>query len=121
MEEDPYTEGVVDEQPEEQGVDEEQEEDDVLRPLGPFMTPQPSAARASSVLSDQLGLSVQGPQRVRVTQPWRVKDLIVPPPVTTSVKKEDPEPKDSVSQEEKSVSRFVVPCHSQSTDSLLNV
>lgn len=115
MEEDVYVEGVADGQPE------EQEEDDVPRALGPFMTPQPSAMRASSVLSDRSGLSVQGPQRIRVTQPWRVKDLIVPPPSTTNVKKEDPEPKNSVSQEEKSVSRFIVPCRLQLTDLLLNL
>ena len=104
MEEDALAEGGVDEQLEEQEVDEEREEDDVPRPLGPFMTPQPSAARASSVLSNQSGLSVQAPQRVRVIQPWRVKDLAVPPPSTTGVKKEDPEPKEPVSEEEKSVS-----------------
>ena len=104
MEEDVHAKGMADEQPEEQEVDEEREEEDVLRPLGPFMTPQPSAVRAASILSDQSALSVQGPQRIRVTQPWRVKDLVVPLPSTAIVKKEDPEPKDYISQEEKSVS-----------------
>jgi len=97
-------EGGLDERLEEEEVDEEQEELDVPRPLGPFMTPQPSSVRASSVLSNQSGLSVQAPQRIRVIQPWRVKDLAVPPPLTTGVKKEDPEPKEHVSEEEKSVS-----------------
>ena len=104
MEEDVPAEGGVDEQLEEQEVDEEQEEDDVPRPLGCFMTPQPSAVRASSVFSDQSSHSVQAPQRIRVIQPWRVKDLAVPPPSTTWVKKEDSEPKEHVSEEEKSVS-----------------
>jgi len=97
----------------EQEVDEEQEQEEAPRPLGPFMTPQPSAARASSVLSSQAGLSIQGPQRIRVTQPWRVKDLVVPPPSMTGVKKEDPEPRERISEEEKSVSRFVKPYHLQ--------
>jgi len=119
MEEDALAE-EVDEQPEGQEMDEEQEEYDVPRPLGPFMTPQPSAVRASSVLSNQSGLSVQGPQRIRVTQPWRVKDLVVPPPPVTGVKKEDPEPKEHVSEEEKSVSRFVARCHPQSIEFLSN-
>jgi len=117
MEEDDPTE-EVDEQPEGQEVDEEQEEDDVPRPLGPFMTPQPSAVRASSVLSNQSGLSVQGPQRIRVMQPWRVKDLVVPAPPVTGVKKEDPEPKEHVSEEEKSVSQFSVVCYLQSIEFL---
>lgn len=93
---------------EEQGVSEEQEEDEAPRPLGPFMTPQPSAARSSSVLSNQSGLSLQGPQRIRVVQPWKVKDIVVPPPSMPSVKEEDPEPKEQVSEEEKSVRIFVV-------------
>jgi len=109
----------TDERPEEQEVNEEQEEE-APRPLGPFMTPQPSAVRASSVLSSQLGLSVQGPQRVRITQPWRVKDLIVPLPSTTGVKKEDLEPKERISEAEKSVSQFIVPYNLQLIDSLLN-
>lgn len=95
--------------PAEEGMDEqleEQEEEGAPRPLGPFMTPQPSVARASSVLSNQSGLSVQGPQRVRVLQPWKIKDLVVPPPPKTGVKKEDPEPKEYVSEEEKSVSHL---------------
>ena len=111
----------TDEQLEEQEVDEEEEEGEAPRPLGPFMTPQPSAVRASSVLSSQTGLSVQGPQRIRVTQPWRVKDLIVPLPSTTGVKKEDPEPKEHISEAEKSVSRFAVPYHLQLFDSPLNL
>lgn len=110
----------TDEQLEEQEVDEEQEEEEAPRPLGPFMTPQPSAVRASSV-SSQSGLSVQGPQRIRVTQPWRVKDLIVPLPSTTGVKKEDPEPKERISEAEKSVSQFTVPYHLQLFYSLLNL
>jgi len=109
MEEDAPVEEEMDEHLEEQELDEEQEEDDVPRALGPFMTPQPSAMRASSVLSNQSGLSVQGPQRIRVTQPWRVKDLVVPPPSTTSVKKEDPEPKGHISEEEKNVSQSTIP------------
>ena len=88
-----------DEQLEEQG----EEENDVPRPLGSFMTPQPSAVRALSVLSNQSGLSLQGPQRVRVLQPWKVRDIVVPPPSVPSIKKEDPEPKEQVSEEEKSV------------------
>ena len=119
MGEDVPAEGV-DEQLEEQEADEEQEEYDIPRPLGPFMTPQPPAVRASSVLSNQSGFSVQGPQRIRVMQPWRVKDLVVPPPSTADVKKEDSEPKERVSKEEKSVSQYVVPCHLRSIDLLLN-
>lgn len=106
----PAEEGM-DEQREEQKADEEQEGGDVPRPFGPFMTPQPSAGRASSVLGNRLGLSVQGPQRIRVAQPWRVKDLVVPPPSTVGVKKEDPEVRECISEEEKSVSQFVVPSH----------
>ena len=98
----------------------DEEERETPRPLGPFMTPQPSCVRASSVLSSQAGFSVQGPQRIRVTQPWRVKDLIVPLPSTTGVKKEDPEPKERISEAEKSVSQFAVPYHLQLIDSLLN-
>ena len=120
MEEDVPAEGGTDEQLEQQEVDEEQEEVDVPRPLGSFMTPQPSAVRASSVFSDQLGLSVQGPQRIRIMQPWRVKDLVVPPPPITDVKREDPEPKEYVSKEEKSVSPFILHSHLQLTDLLLN-
>ena len=97
----------MDEQLEEQEADREQEEEGISRPLGPFMTPQPSAVRASSIFSSQSGLSAQGPQRVRVMQPWKIKDLVVPPPSTAGVKKEDPEPKEYVSEEEKSVSQFV--------------
>ena len=108
MEEEPYG------QREDQEVEEEEEEPP--RPLGPFMTPQPSAVRASSVLSSQLGLSIQGPQRIRVTQPWRVKDIVVPPPSTASVKKEDLEPRERISEEEKSVSQSVAPCHLQLID-----
>ena len=119
MEEDAPADEEMNERLEEQEADEEQEESDVLRPLGPFMTPQPSV-RASSVLSSQSGLSVQGPQRIRVMQPWRVKDLVVLPPSTTGVKKEDPEPKGHISEEEKSVSGLVVPCQLQSIDFLLN-
>ena len=118
MEEDVLAEAGMDEL-EEQEVDETQGEN-VPRPLGPFMTPQPSAVRASSVLSNQSGLSVQGPQRIRVTQPWRVKDLVVPPVSTTGVKKEDPELKECVSEEEKSVSHIFVPCHLWSTECLLD-
>jgi len=110
----------LDEQLEEQEPDEEQEEEKTPRPLGPFMTPQPLAVRASSVLSSQAGFSVQGPQRIRVAQPWRIKDLVVPPPLTAGVKREDPEPKERISEEEKSVSQFVVPHRSQSIDSLLD-
>ena len=120
MEEDVPADDGADEQLEEQAVDEEQEKDDILRPLGPFMTPQPSAVRASSVLSTQSGLSAQGPQRVRVMQPWKVRDLVVPPPSMAGVKREDPGPKAYVSEEEKSVSQFLVPCYLQSTDLLLN-
>ena len=94
------------------------EEQDILRPLGPFMTPQPSSVRASSVLSNQSGLSVQGPQRVRVTQLWKVKDIVVPTTSETSVKKEDPEPREQVSEEERSVSVFVVLLLSRSADRL---
>ena len=108
MEENILAEEEMDVRLDEQEMDEEQEEDDVPRPLGPFMTPQPSAMRASSVFSNQSGLSVQGPQRIRVTQPWRVKDLVVPLPSTAGVKKEDPEPKERISEEEKSVSQIVV-------------
>lgn len=97
---------VEDEQLEGQGASEEQEEGDFPRPLGPFMTPQPPAIRASSVLSSHSCLSVQGPQRVRVVEPWKVKDIVVPPPSTPSVKKEDPEPKEQVSEAEKSVRTF---------------
>ena len=107
MEEDTFS-GEIDERPEEQQASEEREEDDVLRPLGPFMTPQPSAVRASSVLSTQSGLSVQGPQRIRVLQPWKVKDIVVPSHSTTGVKKEDSEPKEQISEEERSVSAFVL-------------
>lgn len=96
------------EQLEEQEASEDQEEDDVLRPLGPFMTPQPSVARTSSVLSNQSGLSLQGPQRIRVIQPWKIKDIVVPPPSSVGVKKEDTEPKEQVSEEEKSVRTFVL-------------
>lgn len=119
-EENALAEEEIDEQLGDRGVDEEQEEDDVLRPLGPFMTPQPSAVRASSVLSNHSGLSVQGPQRIRVMQPWRIKDLVVPPPSTVGVKKEDPEPREHISEAEKSVSRFFVPHHLQSIDFLAN-
>jgi hypothetical protein len=84
------------------------EEGDVPRPLGPFMTPQPSAVRASSVLSAQSGLSAQGPQRIRVMEPWKVRDIVVPQPLTTSVKKEDPEPREQISGEEKSVGPFTL-------------
>jgi hypothetical protein len=98
---------VEDEQLEEHEVSEE-EENDVPRPLGSFMTPQPSAVRASSVLSNQSGLSLQGPQRIRVMQPWKVRDIVVPPPSAPGVKKEDPEPKELVSEEEKSVRTFTV-------------
>lgn len=118
MEEVP-TDEEMDEQPEMQEVDEEEEE--VPRPLGPFMTPQPSAVRASSVLSSQSGLSVQGPQRIRVMQPWRVKDLVVLPPSTAGVKKEDSEPKGQVSEEEKSVRQFAIPYCPRSTDLVLNI
>ena len=108
MEEDAPAQEGTDEVSEGQEVNEEQGEHDVPRPLGPFMTPQPSGVRASSVISNQSGLSVQGPQRIRVMQPWKVKDIVVPPPSATGVKKEDPEPKEQVSQEEKSVSTFAV-------------
>ena len=118
MEENAPAEDEMEVRLEEQEVNQEQEGDDVLRPLGPFMTPQPSATRASSVLSSQSGLSVQGPQRIRVTQPWRVKDLVVPPPSTAGVKKEDSEPKERISEEEKSVSQFVVPYCLQPADFL---
>ena len=97
---------VDDEQLEERG--ESDEENDVPRPLGSFMTPQPSAVRASSVFSNQSGLSLQGPQRIRVMQPWKVKDIVVPPPSAPSIKKEDPEPKEQVSEEEKSVRTLAV-------------
>lgn len=103
-------EALEDEQPEEQGASEEEgeEENGVARPLGPFMTPQPSAVRASSVFSNQSGLSLQGPQRIRVVQPWKVKDIVVPPPSKPGVKQEDLEPKEEVSEEEKSVRAFAV-------------
>lgn len=110
----------MDEDLEEQEADEEQEEEDIPRPLGPFMTPQLSAVRASSILSNQSGLSAQGPQRIRVMQPWKIKDLIVPQPSSAGVKKEDPEPKEYVSEEEKSVSQFFVSCYLRSSDLLLN-
>lgn len=107
MEEDAPVE--MNEQPEEREADEEGGEEDVPRPLGPFMTPQPSTVRASSALSNQSGFSVQGPQRVRVMQPWKVKDIVVPLPSATGVKKEDPEPKEQISEEERSVSTFAMP------------
>ena len=110
---------MEDEQLEGQGASEEGR-NNVPLPLGPFMTPQPSAVRSSSVLSNQSGFSLQGPQRIRVMHPWKVKDIVVPPPSTPGVKKEDPEPKGHVSEAEKSVRNFVVLHFSSSIDFLLH-
>ena len=63
-----------------------------LRPLGQFMTPQASSAfsrpatrtRASLggpalALSSSVSGAAAGPRRVRLVEPWKISDIIVPP------------------------------------------
>lgn len=63
-----------------------------LRPLGRFMTPQapsafprPAARARASLGGPALGLSssvsgaLAGPRRVRLVEPWKISDIVVPP------------------------------------------
>lgn len=99
----------VEEEPEEEDpeVEDIAEEPEPRRQLGKFMTPQ--VVRGSSVVSDhdRLGYSVEGPRRVRVVQPWKVRDIVIPE--DSGVKREEFEPvfkKERISEEEKKVLSF---------------
>jgi pSer/pThr/pTyr-binding forkhead associated (FHA) protein len=76
-------------------------EEDKYRPLGPFMTPQANGGQSVHVGRGKLGYSVEGPRRVRIVQPWRVQDIVIP--ADTEVKQEFAPVFRKVSDEERMV------------------
>jgi hypothetical protein len=89
---------------EEPEVEDIAEESEPRRQLGNFMTPQ--VTRGSSVQpdNDRLGYSVERPRRVRVVQPWKVRDIVIPE--DDGVKRGEFSPvfkRERISEEEKKV------------------